>query len=871
MAEAIAISLSAKLAVALSRSAALGLSRVLGVRSEIASAARELDLLRALLRSADDSYHGTDALAAAWVKQVRDAALELEDAADECCFLSGTRGGAARGWVNARAWFALSRRLRKARERLSQLSASKEQYGIRLPAGGLLPAPLAAASAASQMVAASAHFVEKEEVVGFAAHEEQLLEWVVTDEDGGEPRRTTLVSVWGMGGVGKTTLATRVYREAAAASRFDCAAWVAVSQRFTVEDLLGKVLKELRRRCVGAGGDAAGAAADYRSLVEAVRDHLGDRRYLVVLDDVWDAHLWDKLRLAFVDKGRTTGNRVVITTRSRDVAKAAAPERMMTLEPLPWRDAWTLFCNVAFREVPGRTCPTHLQEIAVSVLERCGGLPLAIVSVGNLLALKDTTAFAWRHVRDSLVWDKQDDESGGDLGIGEAASILSLSIDDLPHHLRKCFLSCSVYPEDLWIKRKILIRKWVAQGLVEDEDNKPAGQCTAEDVADGYLDQLVQRSLMQPVTRNDFGRAKRCLIHDLIRELIIHRSREEEGSVQFAKCKVTLDRNARRIRHLALDRCEQVDRSVSRHAPQLVATIRSLNAFGSELDASFLSHFRLLTVLNLWYIEMNKLPSSVTSLHNLRYLGVRGTLVQELPKELGRLQKLQVLDAKLSMVQRLPSSVASLKSLRHLIVLTRGSTDLLKPYPATATEVPPRGLQNLTSLQTLKYVQANEKMVRSLANLRQMRSLELSGIDESLVVNLLASISSMSFLRRLGVEMNHGEDTELDLESISRPPLKLQKLNLAGRLARGKLPSWICSLNSLMQLRLHGCQITHDSLLILDALPGLLNLSLISAYRERSMIFTQDSFPTLRKLTLESLPDLGHIAIHDRILCHILL
>ncbi|CAN6165997.1 unnamed protein product [Urochloa humidicola] len=626
---------------------------------------------------------------------------------------------------------------------------------------------------------------------------------------------------------------------------------VTVSQRFTVDDLLRKILKELRPGGAGtsarAEDDDVGAAAGYRSLVAAVRGHLGARRYLVVLDDVWEAHLWDKLRHAFPDDA--TGSRVVVTTRSEDVAKAAAPARTMVLEPLPRREAWTLFCNVAFREMSGRTCPSHLQEIAADMLERCRGLPLAIVSVGNLLALKDTTEFAWRNVRDGLVWD----DSSDDLGVGEAASILNLSIDDLPRHLKKCFLSCSVYPEDLWIKRKILIRKWVAQGFVED---KP-GQCTAEDVADGYLDQLIKRCLMQPVTRNEFGRAKRCVIHDLIRELIIHRSRQEEGFMLFAKCKVTVDPSVR-IRHLAVDRCEEMD---SQDVPQL-ATLRSFNAFGSELGASFLSHFRLLTVLNLWYVEMNKLPSSVTSLHNLRYLGVRGTLIQELPKELGKLHKLQILDAKLSMVQRLPSSVSNLKSLRHLIVLTRGSTDLLKPYPATATEVP-QGLEKLTSLQTLKYVQANKKMVTSLAKLGQMRSLELCGIDTSLIVDLSASISRVSFLRRLGVEINPGEDTVLDLESISGPPLKLQKLSLTGRLARGKLPSWICSLTSLIHLRLHGCQIAQDSLEILAALPGLVNLSLISAYRERSMIFTQDSFPALRKLTLESLPDLSHIAFQE--------
>jgi disease resistance protein RPM1 len=210
------------------------------------------------------------------------------------------------------------------------------------------------------------------------------------------------------------------------------------------------------------------------------------------------------------------------------------------------------------------------------------------------------------------------------------------------------------------------------------------------------------------------------------------------------------------------------------------------------------------------------------------------------------------------MVQRLPSSVAKLKGLRHLIVLTRGATDLLRLYPATATRVP-EGLENLTSLQTLKYVQANQKIVRSLAHLGQMRCLELSGIDASLTADLSSSISRMSFLLRLGLEIN----AVLDLESISRPPLKLQKLTLAGRLARGKLPSWICSLTSLLQLRLSGCQIAQDSLVLLAALPRLVNLSLVKAYHERSIIFTRDGSPALRKLTLEGLPNLSHIEFQE--------
>ncbi|KAL6611332.1 hypothetical protein ACP70R_039260 [Stipagrostis hirtigluma subsp. patula] len=150
-------------------------------------------------------------------------------------------------------------------------------------------------------------------------------------------------------------------------------------------------------------------------------------------------------------------------------------------------------------------------------------------------------------------------------------------------------------------------------------------------------------------------------------------------------------------------------------------------------------------------------------------------------------------------------------------------------------------------------------MVRSLARLEHMRSLELSGVAASLTSELSSSISRMSCLVRLGLEMERGADAALDLESINRPPRKLRKLDFSGRLTRGKLPSWTCSLTSLVQLRLFHCDIAQDSLLLLAELPGLVNLSLIAAYCDRNMTFSNGSFPNLQKLTLRNLPNLTSI------------
>jgi disease resistance protein RPM1 len=443
MAELIAISLSAKVAVALSRTATVyHLASLVGIRSGIGAAARDLELLRAFLRFAD-SRRGTDELANAWVDRVRHVGFDLEDAADEYSFLLAGTG--VRACADVAAWFALATRLRKAREQLRALSAAKEQYGIRLAEASSPSDPPPRGNNLSE----AAHFVGEEEIVGFGAHKRLLMKWLTGDAD---PRRT-IVAVCGMGGVGKTTLATNVYRKVAANCHFDCAAWVNVSRNFTTDDLLRRILKELHRGAQAGGEKWDVDMMDYRSLVEALRALLAHKRFFILLDDVWDADAWFQLRTALPDS--PNGSRIVITTRSREVAALGSTNRTIMLEPLPEHEAWSLFCSTAFREDADRVCPHRLHHWASKILDRCYGLPLAIVSVGNLMALKDKTEFAWKNVYDSLAWDGQDHR------IGQVSNILNFSIDDLPYHLKRCFLCCSVYPEDMFIKRKILIRSQI--------------------------------------------------------------------------------------------------------------------------------------------------------------------------------------------------------------------------------------------------------------------------------------------------------------------------------------------------------------------------------------------------------------------------
>lgn len=219
------------------------------------------------------------------------------------------------------------------------------------------------------------------------------------------------------------------------------------------------------------------------------------------------------------------------------------------------------------------------------------------------------------------------------------------------------------------------------------------------------------------------------------------------------------------------------------------------------------------------------------------------------------------------MIKTLPSSITKLKNLRHLILFTRGGPDFSFPPPGAAIALPD-GLQNLRCLQTLKYVRADQKMVRSLGSLEQMRSLELFGVDEEIVANLPSALSKMSCLLRLGI-VSSDSNVTLDLESFSPPPLKLRTFAITGKLTRGMLPSWFSSLTNLMQLYLCSSELREDSFGIISSLPRLLHLSIVDAHTVRSLTFAAGCFPVLRELSLQGLPNLSRIEFQTESLAYL--
>ncbi|XP_059658844.1 disease resistance protein RPM1-like [Cornus florida] len=282
-----------------------------------------------------------------------------------------------------------------------------------------------------------------------------LIGWLVEDTP-----KLKVVSVVGMGGLGKTTLVKKVYDDKEVKNHFQCHTWITVSQSFNLRELLQDVIRKLFDEAKQQAPQRL-ETMDENNLKAEIKDFLQQRRYVLVLDDVWQIQAWDAFKYAFPDNN--SGSRILLTTRIVGVASTScveSPDHIYTMKPLSPEESWTLFCRKTFQ---GNHCPQHLEELSRSILEKCEGLPLAVVAVSGVLATKDKS-----RVRDwELFHHSLGAQSEGHDKLESMKNILSLSYYDLPCYLKLCFLYLGLFPEDYEIQRMRVIRLWIAEGFVE--------------------------------------------------------------------------------------------------------------------------------------------------------------------------------------------------------------------------------------------------------------------------------------------------------------------------------------------------------------------------------------------------------------------
>ncbi|GKU99306.1 hypothetical protein SLEP1_g12173 [Rubroshorea leprosula] len=835
-----------------------------GWKAELEKLRSKLDMIRAMLEDVDRKQVGGLAVKL-WLEKLRDVARDAEDVLDEGVY----EGLKQEVWSQkqmkkkVRLYISTSNPLIfrvEMASKIENLIASIVEINKEAADFGL-QSRLASHEPCSNPQTTYSSLSYCPRVIGRENDVSKIVDLLI---DPNNEESLSVISVVGMGGLGKTTLAKSVQNDEKIVRNFGKTIFICVSEVFDVK----KILKEMSESLTKEGCSIENEA----TIVGKIQDELKNENCLLILDDVWneDRMKWEALRGCLLEITKNKVSRMVVTTRSENVASimGALGEHMYHLEGLKDEECWSIIKQRAFGG--SSVLDLELEAIGRQIAKKCKGVPLVANVIGASLSNQRDRG-EWVSVNNSLSSLEDDRRTW-------TVRVLQLSFDRLPNTtLKQCFAFCSIFPQDWKIEKEMLIQLWMAEGFL-----LPSQGSSMEDIGNKYFNDLLSYCLFLEEER-DFltGKIKSCKMHDLIHDLATYNSKSETLILKAGS-----ESNIAHVRHLNLVDAEEM---VPANFVEVAGKLHSLFLKGDMLGKmpdSF-KRLRILSFANYGRPNTEQLPTWIGKMKHLRYLDISSTRIKELPQFIMKLYSLQTLRFMYCFrIVKQPEGVEDLVSLRHIyfnedrcMPLRIGRLEDLQTLQLFVV-----GLQEGSRIEELGCLSQlrGELRICNLEHVENYSEAEKAKLSEKIGLHelrlqwtdrnteecnhhedVLAGLKPPPNLRNLTIECYGGEKCPPWMEPSLSESFSLNNLADLKILKCKKLKSMpIIGLSSLQQLRIQGClELTRIGDGVFAFPKSLKRLDIWSCPRLETIGDSISTLTCLEELALEGCKDLRLLPI----------